>query len=109
MLGQTSGVGTEKRRVGEHRTQQKREDTQKLACPMGLGCAGPAKNFGAWVGFLRTVGEQRRGAMGTAPVGSPGLRILAEPVFRIAEEQVKNGLYCTFSFLGNMAAPQRVS
>lgn len=45
MLGQTSGVGTEKRRVGEHRTQQKREDTQKLACPTGLGFSVPGKEL----------------------------------------------------------------
>lgn len=53
-----------------------REDTQKLACLLALNVLCQAKNFGAWVGFLRTVGEQRWGEMNTAPIGNTGLRVL---------------------------------
>lgn len=75
---------------------------------LALNVLCQAKNFGAWEGFLRTVGEQRWGGMGTAPIGNTGLRILSVLHLPDAEEQVKNGLYCTFSFLGNRIALQNL-
>lgn len=44
---------------------------------LALNVLCQAKNFRAWVGFLRTVGEQRWGGMDTAPTGNTELRILA--------------------------------
>lgn len=75
-------MGTEKLRVGghcrQHRTLSRNEKTlEHLLVLLALNVLCQAKNFGAGVGFLRTVGEQRWGRMGTAPIGNTGLRILA--------------------------------
>lgn len=50
---------------------------KNLPVLLALNVLCQAKNFGARVGFLRTVGEQTWGGMGTAPIGNTGLRTLA--------------------------------
>ena len=56
---------------------RKERRLKNLLVLLALNALCQVKNFGAWVGFLRTVGEQRWGAMGTAPTGNTGLRTLA--------------------------------
>lgn len=50
---------------------RKERTLKNLLVLLALDFLCQAKNFGAWVWFLETVGEQRRGAMGTAPIGNP--------------------------------------
>lgn len=76
-------MGTEKLMVGEHcgahRTYLSRKERilKNLLVLLALNDLCQAKNSGACVGFLRTVGEQRWGGMGTAPIGNTELRTLA--------------------------------
>ena len=48
---------------------RKERTLKNLLVLLALNVLCQAKTFGAWVGILRTAGEQRWGAMGTAPHG----------------------------------------